>query len=251
MKQKTATAVTKEMATRENGELFSSEYIKERLRSLSEEKYQRFAASLIPTIDNVLGVRIPLLRQLARQIAKEDWRQYLQTADQQFFEEVMLQGLVIAYIKVDEKERMSLIREFVPKIDNWSVCDSFCSSLKFTASHHAYVWEYLQSYVASKREYEVRFAVVMMLNYYVTNEYIDRVLTIFRHIDHQGYYVKMAVAWALSACYVQFPEKTIACLQMNTFDIFTHNKAIQKITESLRIDAGTKEQVKRMKRSPK
>jgi len=222
--------------------------IKRQLHELSEETYRKFAASLIPTIDNVLGVRIPVLRQLARQIAKGDWQKYLKTADDEFFEEVMLQGLVIAYAKVNERERLSLIGEFVPQIDNWSVCDSFCNSLKFTVKHRPLVWEFLRQYVASDQEYEARFAVVMMLNYYITEEYIERVLAIFEQIDHQGYYVKMAVAWALSMCYVQFPEKTMSYLQMNTLDTFTYNKALQKITESLRIDAKTKEQIKSMKR---
>ncbi len=225
--------------------------IKGQLRELSEETYRKFAASLIPTIDNVLGVRIPTLRQLARQIAKGDWQKYLQTADHEFFEEVMLQGLVIAYAKVDEQQRISLIREFVPKIDNWSVCDSFCNSLKFTVKHRSLVWDFLQPYVTSDQEYDVRFAVVMMLNYYITEEYIERVLAILEQIDHEGYYVKMAVAWALSICYVQFPEQTMACIQRNTLDTFTHNKALQKITESLRIDAEMKQQIKSMKRSSK
>lgn len=221
---------------------------RQQIFELIDEDYQKFASKLIPTIDNVLGVRLPALRKIAKEIAKSDWRTYLETTESEYFEEVMLQGMVLGYVKADIEEILSYITAFVPKIDNWSVCDSFCIGLKFTKVNQERVWEYLQPYLSSEKEYEIRFGVVMLLNYYIDDAYIDKVLQSLDRIKHEGYYVKMAVAWAISICYVKLPELTMSYLNKNTLDDFTYNKALQKITESYRVDKETKEQIRSMKR---
>lgn len=221
---------------------------RQQIFELIDEDYQKFSSKLIPTIDNVLGVRLPALRKIAKVIAKGDWRMYLETAESEYFEEVMLQGMVIGYVEADIEEILSTITAFVPKIDNWSICDSFCVGLKFTKHNQERVWDYLQSYLASEEEYEIRFGVVMLLHYYTDDTYIDKVLHCLDRINHDGYYVKMAVAWAISICYVKLPEPTMIYLNNNTLDDFTYNKALQKITESFRVDKDTKTQIRSMKR---
>jgi Predicted DNA alkylation repair enzyme len=215
---------------------------------MADEEYRKFTSSLIPNVDNILGVRLPELRKLAKNIAKGDWRTYLAQADNRYFEETMLQGLVIGYAKTDIEERLRYVADFVPRIDNWSVCDSFCTGLKFTKNHRSLMWDFLQPYLSSDKEYEIRFGVVMLLLYFVEDEYIERVLQWMDRIRHEGYYVKMAVAWAISVCYVKYPEPTMAFLKNNTLDDFTYNKALQKIIESLRVDSGTKHVLRSMKR---
>ncbi|MEK3724972.1 DNA alkylation repair protein [Paenibacillus sp. FSL H8-0034] len=222
--------------------------IKEQLIELAEEKYQKFTAALIPNINNVLGVRLPELRKLAKMIAKGDWRTYLEQADGEYFEEVMLQGMVIGYIQTDSTELLRYVADFVPKIDNWSVCDSFCIGLKFTLANKETMWEFVQPYLVSKQDYDIRFGVVMLLNYYIEEEYISRVLERLDSIKHEGYYVKMAVAWALSICFVLLPEPTMIYLKSNSLDKMTYNKALQKITESYRVDQETKSLIRSMKR---
>jgi 3-methyladenine DNA glycosylase AlkD len=215
---------------------------------MADEEYRKFSSSLIPNVDNILGVRLPELRKLAKNIAKGDWRTYLAQADNRYFEETMLQGLVIGYAKTDIEERLRYVADFVPRIDNWSVCDSFCTGLKFTKNYRSLMWDFLQPYLSSDKEYEIRFGVVMLLLYFVEDEYIERVLQWMDRIRHEGYYVKMAVAWAISVCYVKYPEPTMAFLKNNTLDDFTYNKALQKIIESLRVDSGTKHVLRSMKR---
>lgn len=224
--------------------------IREKLMDLAEEEYRKFSSVLLPGTDNVLGVRLPLLRKLAVDIAKGDWRSYMAEAeaDSQYFEEIMLQGLVLGYVKADVEELLHYITGFIPKINNWSVCDSFCTSLKFTKKHKERVWDFLQPYLASKGEYELRFGVVMILNFYIEEKFIDRVLQLLDQIKHEGYYVKMAVAWAVSICYVELPEPTMKYLKNNTLDDFTYNKALQKITESYRVDKEMKDLIRSMKR---
>ncbi|NGP59273.1 DNA alkylation repair protein [Paenibacillus thiaminolyticus] len=222
--------------------------IRAQIMALADEKYRQFSASLIPNINNVVGVRLPELRKLARNIAKGDWRAYLAQADSDYFEEVMLQGMVIGCAKADVEEILHHIAAFVPKIDNWSVCDSFCSGLKITSLHKERVWEFIQPYLESDKEYDIRFGVVMLLNYYVDELYIHRVLERLDRITHEGYYVKMAVAWAVSICFVKLPDITMDYLRSNSLDDFTYNKALQKITESYRVAPETKALIRSMKR---
>ena len=109
-------------------------------------------------------------------------------------------------------------------------------------------FSFLEPYLNSSQEYEIRFAVVCLLDFFVQEAFIDRILNCFSDIHHEGYYVKMAVAWAVSVCYVKFPEKTEEFLLKNTLDDFTHNKAIQKIRESYRVSREEKEELNRLKR---
>jgi len=222
--------------------------IREQLINLADQDYQKFSSSLIPNCQNILGVRLPELRKIAKNIAKEDWQNYLTADSVEFFEEVMLQGMIIGYVKTNIEERLSYVASFVPKIENWSVCDSFCTGLKFTKENQEQVWVFLQPYFSSHKEYEVRFGVVMLLNYFIDHQYIESVLNIINDIKHEGYYVKMAVAWAISICYVKDPLVTMNYLRNNSLDDFTYHKALQKITESNRVEKDAKKLFRQMKR---
>ena len=222
--------------------------IKQQLLVLAEPKHQKFIAALVPNVDNILGIRLPALRKIAESIAKSDWRTYLQQADDEYFEEVMLQGMVIGYAKADLDEIFEYVDAFIPKIANWSVCDSFCSTLKIAQIEPELVWQFLQPYFQSDDAYAIRFAVVMGLNYFVQEDYLPQLLTHFDAITHDDYYVKMAVAWAISICYIKLPEQMMPYLLENNLDRFTYNKALQKITESARINAETKQKIRDMKR---
>ncbi|RDY27089.1 DNA alkylation repair protein [Romboutsia weinsteinii] len=223
--------------------------IRNQLMELSEEKYRNFSMKLLPGVNNILGIRLPNLRKIAQKIAKDDWRSFLKNNEAVYFEEIMLEGMVLGYVKDAEiDEMLKYIAYFIPKIDNWSLCDSFCVGLKLTKNHKEEIWKFLQPYLSSDKEFEVRFAVVMMLNFYVDNDYIDDVLKHLDNIKHEGYYVKMAVAWAVSICYKKFKEITIEYLNNNTLDDFTFNKSLQKIGESLKCDNDTKLMIKKMRR---
>jgi 3-methyladenine DNA glycosylase AlkD len=222
--------------------------IREQIFELADQEYRKFQSALCPGCSNILGVRVPLLRNLAKDIARDDWREYLENAGNDYFEEIMLQGMVIGYAQAETEELIGYIKAFVPKIDNWAVCDSFCTGLKFTKKNRERIWDNLHLHLSSKEEFEIRFGTVMLLNYYIDEDYIDRVLLMLDGIKHEGYYVKMAIAWALSLCFVKFPEKTMNYLLQNTLDNFTFNKSLQKITESLRVDKETKILIRGMRR---
>ncbi len=222
--------------------------IRQRLEAMAEPEYGAFHAKLCPGMTGNLGVRTPQLRALAKEIAKGDFRAYLLAARDDSYEETLLQGMVIGCAKMDLPERLERVASFVPKIDNWATCDLFCSSLSFTKKYLPETREFLMPYLSSKEEYSLRFGVVMLLDYYITEEWIDDTLRTLARIRHDGYYVKMAVAWAVSICYIHFPEKTEQLLRSSTLDDFTHNKAIQKIRESRRVDKAKKDALQKLKR---
>lgn len=222
--------------------------IREKLFELQDKKYKDFHSSLCPNINDIIGVRIPELRNIAKQIAKENPVEYLENVPKEYYEEKMLQGLVIGYMKSSLEEKQKYLDEFVPIIDNWAICDCCTSTYKFTNKYSEEMWNYIQKYLSSNKEFELRFAIVMLMDYYITDEYIDRVIEIYDNIHNDAYYVKMAVAWALSVCYVKFPKKTMDFMQKNNLDDFTYNKALQKMIESYRVDENIKNELRKMKR---
>ncbi len=223
--------------------------IKAKLLLESEKDYKNFSASLIPNIDNVLGVRLPTLRKIAKDIYKNgEWKEFVNQQKCEFMEEVMLQGMVIGLIKAEPEKILEYVKNFVPKIDNWAVCDSFCNSLKFTNQNKELVWNFLQPYFKSQKEYDLRFGYVMLLSYFIDEVYIDKVLKLIDNFKDERYYAKMSVAWALSICYIKFPQKTHEYLKKSHLDDWTFNKSIQKVCESFRVEKDIKTMLKCMKR---
>lgn len=223
--------------------------IKQRLLSCADKNYQKFSAGNIPNVDNILGIRLPVLRKIAKEIYKQGgWEEYINAGTQEFMEETMLQGMLIGLIKDSPEKILEYIKNFVPKINNWAVCDTFCTGLKFTNNNKKLVWDFIQPYLQSDKEYDIRFGVVMILSYFIEEDYLDEILKLLENIRHDGYYVKMGVAWAVSICYIKFPEKTHKFLTGCKLPDWTYNKSIQKIIESYRVDKQTKEVLKKMKR---
>lgn len=227
--------------------------IKTRLLQLAGQGNKSFTQSLNPGVEHVLGIRVPHLRRLAAEIAKGDWQAYLATADTYYMEERMLQGMVLGCIRPDKnvENYLQRVTRFVHIINSWSVCDTFKfgGGKRFVEANRTRLWEYLKEWMQAENEYEIRFGVVMSMQLFIDEAHIDELLRLYDNIRHEGYYVKMGVAWALSVCFVKFSDITMHYLkEANTLDNFTYNKALQKITESYRVDAATKQIIKRMKR---
>lgn len=223
-------------------------WIKQQLEIQKEPEFQKFTAKLLPGVEHILGVRLPALRKIAKKLARGDWQKYLKSACDDSYEEIMLQGMVLGYAKGTLQEKEPFLRSFLPKIDNWSVCDSTCCSIKLAKEQPDEFWNFLLEYLHSPREYEVRFILVQMLNYYVTQDYLPKVLEVIDSVDLKLYYVQMAQAWAVSICYRDFPEMTLPYLKDNHLDDFTHNKALQKITESLKVPKEEKAYIRTLRR---
>ena len=218
--------------------------VKNELLALKDEGNAVFAKSLIPGDHILLGARLPDMRELAKRIAKDDWRSYIAEWDPYYFEDYMLRGMVIAYAKMDLDERLEEYRKFIPYIDNWSVCDSFCNTWKPKPEEKDAVWEFILPYLRTGKEFEMRFSAVMMLCHFVTEEYIDRIIVELDSAKNDAYYYMMAKAWTLSVCFVRFPERTMDYLEKGTLDETTLRMTVRKIRESYRVSDVMKRKVK-------
>lgn len=222
--------------------------IRAELEKRADEKYRKFSAGLLPGVNSILGVRLPELRKMAKQLARSDWRENLRQLSDDTFEEIMLQGIMIGCVSCPAEERLELIREFVPKIDNWSVCDSFCTGLKFVKSEKERVFSFLQPFFVSEKEFEQRFAAVILLDYYIDEIWLSRTVKALEQINAKQYYAKMAVAWAMAECYLHFPDEVMPVLRQNRLAPEVRQKTLQKIIESRTISQDTREEIRAMKK---
>ncbi len=223
--------------------------IKKRLLELSDTKYKNFHRKLCPGIDNIIGVRVPILRNYAKELANQyKIEKILEEIDDQYYEEILLQGMLIGMMKEDFESIKKQIEKFVIKINNWAICDVFCAGLKITKKYKKEMWEFLQTYLKTNHEFELRFGIVMILDFYIEKEYLKRNFEIFNQISSQDYYVQMAIAWAISICLIKFYKETMLYLETATLDKFTYNKALQKAIESYRMTKEQKEELKKRKK---
>lgn len=226
------------------------EEIKNKLKELADSKYKEFHSGLCPNTENILGVRVPVLRNYAKEISKQyEIEVLLKNIDNEYYEEVLLQGMLIGLSKEKDIEKiLGYIKEFIPKIDNWAICDGFCAGLKITKKNKEIMREFIKPYLNSSKEFEIRFGIVMILDYYIEEKYLEENFKIFEHIKNEEYYVQMAIAWAISICLIKYFDKTIDYLKTSKLDKFTYNKSLQKGIESFRISEENKKILRNMKK---
>ena len=221
--------------------------IKEEILSLSGNNAE-FYDKLNPTAMPSLGVRIPALRKLAKRIAKEDYRWFLENNPLDSFELEILQAFVIGYAKDDIQSLLSYLREFIPKVHDWAVNDSLCQNFKIARKYPKETYELLMDFKDSRKEFEVRVVAVMLMSHFLNDEYIDRVIEVINSLYTDAYYSGMGVAWAVATIMAKYPEKCFRYMNSpeNHLDDWTYRKALQKMRESFRVDNAL---VERMKKS--
>lgn len=206
--------------------------LREEIFTNQDLKYRAFHKKLIPTVseDKFVGVRVPVLRKIAKQVLKENAQNKCE-----LYEEIMVYGFTIGLKKCSLEEHIADLKAFVPMIDNWAVCDCCCSSFKFCKKYQAQLYDFIKSYL-SKGEYEQRFAVVMLMNYYIDDEHIDEVVDLLKNINSDYYYVNMAAAWALSVAFIKYQDKVMPILESKTLSSDVQNMTIRKIKDSFRVE---------------
>lgn len=242
-----------------------------------------------------IGVRVPKIREIAKQIIKNGWEGYLEEMEAQcpveglypdqrdtkktdadkaenmdlgfismYQEEHMLQGIVAGSAPMSLEERVRHLDQWIPGVLSWGDCDCSVSSFKFMKKDQDFWFCYLSKWLVSQREFEVRVALVALMQYFINEEYIDRVMGIFSR-DYRAlfsgrkeagsyeknsevpYYIKMAQAWALSVCFVKFRDKTLEAFKGQRMEPWVQNKAIAKCRESYRVSKEDKELLKTWK----
>ena len=235
------------------------DFVKNEINKNIDLKYKEFSNKLCISKYQMLGVRIPVLKNIAKEVSKsEEFTinkkcEYITgIKDSCSFEEIMIKGFLIEYIKeLDTQNRLNILQQYVSYIDNWSVCDSVCANLKFVNKNKKVIFEFLKQYLKSDKEFYQRFVIVILMDYYINDDYIDKVLNIYKNLKLNGYYAKMSLAWAISKVYIYYKDKALEFLQIEKIDTFIYNKSISKICDSLRVSKREKEILRKMYRKRK
>lgn len=221
--------------------------IKKEIENLSDADNKEFFEKLNPTCKPSAGVRIPQLRKLAQKIAKEDYKWFLENNPLDTFEMESLQAFVIGYAKDDIKTILAYLKDFIPRVHDWSVNDSLCQTFKIARKYQKETWDLLMEFKDSKKEYEVRVVAIMMMSQFLNEEYIDRVIEVLNSLYAKEYYSQMGVAWAVATAMAKFPDQTYKYMvsKDNHLDDWTYNKALQKMKESYRVDNTLVDKIKK------
>jgi 3-methyladenine DNA glycosylase AlkD len=211
------------------------------LLSLHDQAYYEFNSALIPGEQRSIGIRMPMLREMGKEIQKGNIISFLDI-DCYYDEEKIVKGIVISFLK-DFKVVIKYLENFVHEISNWAICDVTILSYKIFLKHQDEGLIFIEKLLISNQEFVIRAGIVLLLGFYLKGNYIDYVIEKAAQVKFEGYYVKMAVAWLASVCFVKFPEKTIFIFD-GRLDRFTHNKAISKICDSYRVTKLAKEDIK-------
>ena len=216
--------------------------INQKLHALAESNYKAFNQKLIPTHYETLGVRMPALKKLAREIAASpDVAHYLGHAEFTTYEHIMLYGLVLGQLrKVSLEALFGYLDPLILKFDNWAHVDTIIAALKIFQKHPEEVLNHFLPLKQHEGEFTKRVFVVVLMDYFMNEGQIDSTLKHLTKVPQGQYYVDMAIAWALSVALVKGYDYTLPLLQQPTFSRFVHNKAIQKARESYRITPETK-----------
>ena len=232
-----------------NNIVWNKDYDKfiEYLYSIQDLKYLDFHSKLVKD-KNIIGIRMPMLKKIAQAIVKTDYELFFKVNTHKTYEEDMLEGLTIGYLKAPFNSVIEHINMFIPYNDNWAVNDAVCANLKIFNNNQEDGYKYIIKLINSKNDWYMRFGLVLLLDYYVNDNYIDKLFNIIDNVGSEEYYVKMANAWLISICFIKYPDKTYNYLLNNNLDSFTFNKAISKICDSYRVDKNVKEQLKKLRR---
>lgn len=212
--------------------VFTLELIK-----LKDEKYRVFTQKLIPAIqiENIIGVRTPVIRSLAKKLYKEQEKEvlsFLEEEPHKYLDENMLHAFLICQLK-DFNKTLSLTEAFLPYIDNWAVCDSF--DPKIFKKHLDLLLPKIKLWITSSHTYTVRYAIGLLLQYYLTDSFNKEYLNLVASVKSDEYYIKMMIAWFFAESLAKQKDATLPFIEGKVLEKWTHNKAIQKAIESRRI----------------
>lgn len=220
--------------------------IQKYLLSQADQKYRDFTLPLIPNVDEktFIGVRLPILKKYAKGLDNKAREGFLNSLPHQYHEENILHALILSNIK-DYNEYIHYVDVFLPYITNWSVCDTLCN--KHLNKYKSELIKEIYKWLKSKEIYRVRYAVKCLMNYYLGEDFKEEHLDKVVEVKLDDYYVKMMVAWYLATGLAKNYDSFIKAIEEHRFDMFTHNKAIQKAVESYRVSDEHKEYLKTLK----
>lgn len=226
--------------------MFDYDELRKHLLTFKDVKYRDFTKKIVDTKYEMIGIRIPILRKIAKDIVKTDYIDYLDNFNYKYFEEIFIYGFVLGHIKEKNLFKKYLNR-YIKMIDNWSLCDSAVASFKIFKTNKFNMYDVVDKLINSKKTFEIRAGIVILLDYYIEDSYLNDIFKYANTLRSSEYYVNMALAWLLSICYIKYPEETYKFLLDNNLDKFTFNMTISKICDSYRVDKKDKDKLKKLK----
>lgn len=224
-----------------------SDAVFQRLSELSDPTYRDFHAGLIPNIspETILGVRVPALRKLARELrGSAEAQEFMAALPHEYYDENCLHGLLINDIK-DFGATVSALDAFLPYVDNWAVCDLI--SPRSFKSRPAELAAHVRRWLDSSHSYTVRFGIGVLMSFYLDEGFEPAQLEAVAERCCEEYYVNMMVAWYFATALAKQPEAALPYIENRRLSRWTHNKAIQKSIESRRIPDETKAYLKTLR----
>lgn len=221
--------------------------IVEKLLEAQDMGFRQFHIKLLPTVDEgkVIGVRTPVLRKIAKEISKSDeCVNFLNELPHNYYEENQLHGFIISDIK-DFSRCITEIEKFLPYIDNWATCDQ--TSPKVFKKNRDLLLPYIDKWIQSNETYTVRFAIGMLMQHYLDEDFRPEYVKLVSSVKSEEYYVNMEIAWYMATALAKQWDETVIYLEEKKMDKWVHNKTIQKARESYRITAEQKKYLKTLK----
>jgi len=218
------------------------------LERLQDKGYREMQITIIPTVDagSIIGIRTPALRALAKEIAKrDDVALFLEDLPHKYFEEDQLHAFILSGMK-DAEKCIELVDRFLPYVNNWATCDQM--SPKVFRKNKELLLGYVDRWIKSDLTYVKRFAIGMLMEHFLDDDFKTSYLTKVSKIRSEEYYVNMMIAWYFATALAKQYDAALPFIEGNKLDKWTHNKSIQKAVESYRITPEQKEFLKTLKR---
>jgi len=216
------------------------------LENLKDEKYLEFQKKIV-VCENIIGVRTNELKKIAKEISKGDYAQFIENNTSNFHELILIEGFIYGYLKIPFNDLIKYLDKYILKLNSWGQVDSVVSNLKIFKKEQKLGFGYAKKLIRNKKTFIKRFGIIILLDYFLHDEYIDKVLELVSKIKSDDYYVKMAISWLMSVSYIKYKEKTLVYL-VNIKDDFIYNQSLSKIVDSRRIDDDEKKFIKNLKR---
>ena len=218
--------------------------IVEKMLGTADLTYKKFNESLLKGDSPIIGIRIPELRKMIKEIIKNNFvDSFFYEYEGLYFEEKLIKGLLLAS---EENLFNKYVNDYLKELDSWCLVDTFCNSCKFIKNNKEKYWDFVKKLIESREEFVIRTGYVFILNYYLSDEYIDEVIKMLCE-ENKYYYVNMAIAWCLCELYVKYPSEIEKILNKKILSEFVQNKAIDKINDSYRVNVEDKVRLRDLK----
>lgn len=220
--------------------------VREKLFKYQDNKYGDFIAHLCPNLkrEYFIGVRVPNIRKIAKELPEETINIFLNQLPHKYYEENLLHGFLIQRIK-DYKICIQEINKFLPFVNNWANSDTMCP--KIFIKHKKELLIEVKKWLKSKHTYTIRFGVLVLMNFYLDNDFKNEYLMMVSKIKSKEYYVNMMIAWFFATALAKQYSSTIKILENKVLSPWIHNKTIQKAIESYRISSHQKKHLVSLK----